>query len=198
MARLIYSAIASLDGYVEDAAGRFDWSAPDDEVLSFLNEIERPVGVYLYGRRMYETMLYWETAPVHDGVPASVRDFTAIWRQAEKVVYSRTLDAVATARTRVQRSFDPRDVQHLKMTSGHDLTVGGANLAGQAIQSGLVDEFQLFAVPTVVGGGKPWLPARLHLKLELLDSRSFASGVVYLRYRAAANGPSKLPSTFTI
>jgi dihydrofolate reductase len=187
MASLTYSAIASLDGYVEDPDGRFDWAAPDDEVLTFINELERPIGTYLYGRRMYETMLYWETAPQDDQVPAAVRQFTGIWRGADKVVYSRTLDAVSTARTRLARSFDAEQVRRLKMTASRDLTVGGASLASQAIESGLVDELQLFVVPVVVGGGKPWLPRR-PLKLDLLGSRSFAAGVVFLRYRPTVTG----------
>jgi dihydrofolate reductase len=182
MASLIYSAIASLDGYVEDRDGRFDWGAPDDEVLAFINELERPIGTYLYGRRMYETMRFWETAPVDEQVPKPVRDFTAIWRGADKLVYSRTLDGVSSAKTRIERSFDPNDVRHLMMTASRDLSVGGASLAGQAIESGLVDEFQLFVVPVAVGGGKPWLPPR-RLDLHLLETRSFAGGVVFLRYR---------------
>ncbi|MGO8956556.1 MAG: dihydrofolate reductase family protein [Streptosporangiaceae bacterium] len=194
MASLTYSAIASLDGYVEDPQGRFDWGAPDDEVLSFINELERPVGMYLYGRRMYETMRYWETAPVDESVPAALQDFTEIWQGAEKVVYSRTLDAVSSARTRIARGFDSQEIRHLKMTASRDLTVAGANLASQAIESGLVDEFQLFVVPVVVGGGKPWLPRRLRLNLELLDSRRFASGVVFLRYRPAHGGELSSPS----
>jgi dihydrofolate reductase len=187
MAELIYSAIASLDGYVEDPAGRFDWGAPDDEVLGFLNDLERQVGTYLYGRRMYETMRYWETAPPGAEVSAAVRDFTGIWLGADKVVYSRTLPAASTARTTLQRTFDPEQIRQLKLTAGKNLTVGGADLAGQAIEAGLVDEYQLFAVPVAVGGGKPWLPA-LRLDLELIDSRSFASGVVFLRYRQARRG----------
>jgi len=185
MASLIYSAIASLDGYVEDPQGQFDWGAPDEEVFSFINELERPIGMYLYGRRMYETMRYWETALVDENVPAFIRDFAEIWQGAEKVVYSRTLDAVISARTRIERGFDSEEIRHLKMTASRDLTVAGANLASQAIESGLVDELQLFVVPVAVGGGKPWLPRRQPLNLELLDSRTFASGIVFLRYRPA-------------
>jgi dihydrofolate reductase len=187
MASLIYSAIASLDGYVEDPQGRFDWGAPDDEVLGFINELERPIGTYLYGRRMYETMRYWETSPLDDEAPGPLRDFTRIWRGADKVVYSRTLDAVSSARTRIARSFDANVVRRLKMTASRDLTVGGASLAGQAIESGLVDELQLFVAPVVVGGGKPWLPRR-SFSLELLESRTFAGGVVFLRYRPVPGG----------
>jgi dihydrofolate reductase len=183
VARLIYSAIASLDGYVEDREGRFDWGAPDEEVLGFLNELERPVGTYLYGRRMYETMRYWGTVSAGPEEAVSFLDFAEIWRCAEKIVYSRSLEAVSSARTRIERSFDPQQVRHLKQTAERDLTVGGADLAGQAILSGLVDELQLYAVPVAVGGGKPWLPAGARLDLELLGTRSFASGVVSLRYR---------------
>jgi dihydrofolate reductase len=190
MARLIYSAITSLDGYVEDAQGHFEWGAPDEEVFSFISDLERPVGTYLYGRRMYETMLYWETAPLDESAPLFLRDWAEIWRGAEKVVYSRTLRAASTARTRVEPSFDPGAVRRLKETAGHDLTVGGPDLAGQALRADLVDELQLFLVPIVVGGGKPWLPDNVQpdnvqINLELLGSHCFASGVVFLRYRPA-------------
>jgi dihydrofolate reductase len=186
--RLVYSAIASLDGYVEDPHGRFEWGAPDEEVLSFLNDLERPVGTYLYGRRMYETLVYWETAPLDESVPRAVRDWGQIWRSAEKVVYSRTLEATSSARTRVERSFEPDAVRRLKATVSHDLTVGGAELAAQAIGAGLVDELQLFVVPIIVGGGKGWLPDNLRLNLELLGSSRFASGVVFLRYGPRPDG----------
>jgi dihydrofolate reductase len=183
MAELIYSAIASLDGYIEDASGEFDWSAPDDEVLSFINGLERPVGTYLYGRRMYETMRYWESAPRDDSVPSVLRDFTEMWQAAEKIVYSRTLESVSSARTRIERRFDSEAIRRWKVTSSEDLTVGGADLARQALAADLVDELQLFVVPAIVGGGKPWLAQGLNLKLHLLDSHRFASGVVFLRYR---------------
>ncbi len=185
MAKLIYSAIASLDGYVEDARGRFEWAAPDQEVFSFVNELERPVGTYLYGRRMYETMLYWETAPLDESVPAFLREFTQLWQAAEKVVYSRTLESARSARTRIEQHFDAEEIRKFKATFSRDVTVGGAELARQAIESGLVDEFQLFVVPVVVGAGKAWLPSRPRLDLELLDVRRFVSGVVFLRYRPA-------------
>jgi dihydrofolate reductase len=182
VAKLIYSAIASLDGYVEDGQGRFDWAEPDDEVLSFVNDQERPITTYLYGRRMYETMLYWETALSDAGRPPFVRDFTEIWRAADKIVYSRTLNSVSSARTRLERSFDPEAVRHLKATVAHDMTVGGASLAGDAISAGLVDELRLFVVPVVVGGGKSWLPSGVRLNLELVNTRCFANGVVYCSY----------------
>jgi dihydrofolate reductase len=183
MARLIYSAIVSADGYVEDAAGGFDWAAPDEEVLSFVNDLERPVGTYLYGRRMYQTMLYWETADPAPGQPPSVRDFTKLWQAAEKIVFSKTLRSASSARTRIERSFDPDMIRQLKSATDQDMSVGGAALAGQAIEAGLVDELQLILVPVIVGGGKPALPSGVRLHMELLDTRRFANGTVFLRYR---------------
>jgi dihydrofolate reductase len=183
MAKLIYSAIASADGYVEDADGSFDWAAPDEELLRFVNELERPAGTYLYGRRMYETMLYWETAHTMPGQPASIREFTGIWQAADKIVFSKTLASVSSARTRIERTFDPGVVRQLKSAAEHDVTVGGADVAGQAIKAGLVDELGLVLVPVVVGGGKQALPRGIRSGLELLDTRRFASGAVYLRYR---------------
>lgn len=183
MARLIYSAIASADGYVEDAGGSFGWAAPDEELLRFVNELERSVGTYLYGRRMYQTMLYWETAHQVPGQPSLVQDFTRIWQAADKIVFSTTLTSVSSARTRIERTFDPGMIRQLKQAADRDMTVGGADLAGQALTAGLVDELQLFLVPAIVGGGKPALPAGARLDLDLLDTRTFASGAVYLRYR---------------
>ena len=182
MAKLIYSAIASLDGYVEDAAGRFDWARPDEEVFRFVNDLERPIGTHLYGRRMYETMRYWETVSMEDQ-PAFARDFTNIWRGAEKVVYSRTLTSVSSTRTRIEPSFDPEAVRRLKAAARDDLTIAGAELAGQAIKAGLVDELQLFAVPVAVGGGKRWLPDNARVDLQLRETRRFASGFTYSSYR---------------
>ena len=181
MAKLIYSAIASLDGYVADEDGRFDWAAPGEEVHSFINDLERPVGTYLYGRRMYEVMAVWET--LVDDAPA-MRDFAQIWRTADKVVYSRTLEGVSSARTRLERDFDPEAIRQLKSAAARDIGVGGSELAGQAIRAGLVDEIQLFLTPILVGGGTPALPDDVRVKLELLDERRFADGVVYLHYRA--------------
>src|SRR5450432_1146983 len=157
MAKLIYAAIASLDGYVEDEEGRFDWAAPDVEVHAFVNDLERPIGTYLYGRRMYETMVFWETVST-EAEPAVIRDFAGIWRAAEKIVYSRALQTVSSARTRIEREFDRDAVRRLKQSSGADIAVGGAELAGHAIGAGLVDECHLFLCPIVVGGGKR--PAR--------------------------------------
>ena len=182
MARLIYSAIASLDGYVADESGNFDWAAPDEDVHRFVNELERPIGTYLYGRRMYETMVFWGIADVAD-MPPFVRDFAEIWRAADKVVYSKTLKTASTARTRIERAFDPDAVRQLKASAERDVSVGGAELAARAIEAGLVDEYQLFGAPVVVGGGKRWLPDHVRLDLELLDVRRFGSGFVYLRYR---------------
>jgi dihydrofolate reductase len=186
MAKLIYSAIASLDGYVEDDEGRFDWAAPDDEVHAVVNDLERPIGTYIYGRRMYETMVFWETAGTGAESRAVSRDFAGIWRAAEKIVYSRTLRRVSSAKTRIERSFDPDAIRRLKETSDADITIGGAELAGQAIAAGLVDECHLFLGPVVVGGGKRALPGNVRSRLELLDERPFGSGVVHLHYRVGA------------
>ena|ERR1700722_341057 len=186
MAKLIYSAIASLDGYVEDAQGAFDWAAPDDEVHAFVNALERPIGTYLYGRRMYETMMYWETIGRDEPSPVG-QEFAEIWRGAEKVVYSRTLSTVSTERTRVEPAFDPDSIQRLKDTSTRDLTIGGADLAGLAITAGLVDEYHLFLHPILVGGGKKAIPDGIAVRLELLDERHFESGVVHLHYGLERN-----------
>lgn len=183
MARLIYSAIASLDGYTADAEGRFDWSVPDEEVHAFVNELERPIGIHLYGRRMYETMAAWETIDTGPSQAPVVRDFAEIWRAAEKVVYSRTLSEVSTARTRLEPSFDPDAVRALKTASGRDLSVGGATLAGEALAAGLVDECHLLLSPIVVGGGLAVLPDGVRARLELIDERRFGNGVVHLSYR---------------
>jgi len=183
MARLIYSAIASLDGYVEDKQGEFDWAAPDDQVHAFVNDLERPIGTYLYGRRMYETMVFWETVSTSADQDAVTRDFAEIWRAAEKIVYSRTLQAPSSERTRIEREFDPAAIRRLKESSARDLTVGGAEFAGEAMAAGLVDECHLFLVPVVVGGGKRALPDDVRAQLELLDERCFRSGVVHLHYR---------------
>jgi len=184
VSKLIYSAIASLDGYVEDREGRFDWAAPGEEAHSFVNELERPVGTYLYGRRMYEVMSVWETLGTGPGEPAHIRDFAELWRAADKIVYSRTLETVSSGKTRIERDFDPDAVRRLKEAPGRDLTVGGPELAAHALRAGLVDELQLFLAPVVVGGGKRSLPHDVRLDLELLDERRFGSGMVYLRYRS--------------
>jgi dihydrofolate reductase len=182
MAKLIYSSISSLDGYVADEEGNFDWAMPDEEVHAFVNDLERPVGTYLYGRRMYETMVYWETAHFLDGQTHLEQDFAAIWQAADKIVYSKTLESVSSARTRIERDFDVQAVRQIKAAAGRDLTVGGPNLAGQAIKAGLVDEFHLFVTPVLVGGGKQSLPNNVLLRLRLLDVRRFGNGVVHLHY----------------
>jgi dihydrofolate reductase len=181
MAKLIYSAITSLDGYVADEGGNFDWAAPDEEVHKVVNDLERPVSTYLYGRRMYEVMVSWETAHTADQPPL-VQDFAQIWQAADKIVYSKTLETVSSARTRIERDFDPDAVREMKASAGRDITVGGPDLAAQAIKAGLVDEYHLFLAPIVVGGGKHSLPNNVRLKLELLDERRFGNGVVHLYY----------------
>ena len=183
MAKLIYSAITSLDGYVADENGNFDWAAPDEEVHSFVNDLERPIGTYLYGRRMYEVMRAWETMDTGPEQPPVVKDFAKIWQAADKIVYSRTLETASSARTRIERDFGPEAVRQLKASARRDLTVGGPDLAAQAIKAGLIDEYQLLVTPVVVGGGKRSLPDGIRLKLELMDERRFGSGVVHLHYR---------------
>jgi dihydrofolate reductase len=185
MARLLYSVIASLDGYVADAQGKFDWAAPDEEVHRFVNELERPVGTYLLGRSMYETMVFWESPPELDQEPPVMQEFAEIWQAAHKIVFSRTLQAVSSARTRIERVFDRDAVRQLKAAESRDLSVGGADLAAQAIGAGLVDEYHLFLVPVMVGGGRRAFPDdNVLVALELVDERRFGNGTVYLRYRS--------------
>jgi dihydrofolate reductase len=184
MGKLIYSGIQSLDGYVADADGKFDWAAPDVEVHAFVNDVQRPIGTYLFGRRMYEVMVFWETLPL-EGQPPVMRDFAEVWRAADKIVYSRTLAAVSSERTRIERAFDPDAVRELKASVDHDLSISGPGLAEHAIRTGLVDEWHLYVTPVVVGGGTPYLPDGVRLGLELLDERRFDSGVVFFRYRTA-------------
>jgi dihydrofolate reductase len=181
MAKLIYSALTSLDGYVADENGKFDWAAPDEEVHAFVNDLERPIGTYLFGRRMYETMVYWETVAV-DGQPPVFVDYAQLWQAADKVVYSKTLETVSSARTRIEREFDPEAVRRMKAEAERDLSVGGPHLAAEAIRAGLVDEYHLFLNPVVVGGGNQALPDDVRVPLELLNERRFGNGVVYLRY----------------
>lgn len=183
MGKLIYSAIASADGYVEDAGGGFaSWAEPDEDVFRLVNDLERPVGACLYGRRMYETLLPWETAPTDSGQPPHLREFAEIWQAADKVVYSRTLDSVSSARTRIEREFDPPAVRELVKAAERDVSVGGATLGGEAIRAGLVEELQLFLLPVLIGGGKRALPDHARLDLELLETRRFPGGTVFLRY----------------
>ncbi len=182
MANLIYSAIASLDGYIADVDGKFDWAEPDDEVHAFINDLDRPIGAHLLGRRMYEVLVYWEDPPALDQQPSYVQEFAQIWQAAEKIVYSRTLETVSTARTRIERHFDPEAIRQLKAQSERNITVGGPDLAAQAIRAGLVDEYELFVVPVVVGAGKQFLPSNARIDLELLDERRFRNGTVFLHY----------------
>jgi dihydrofolate reductase len=186
MAKLIYSAIASVDGYVADEEGKFDWAEPDEEVHAFINDLERSVGTYLYGRRMYETMAGWETDATLAAQSELMRDFAQIWQAAEKIVYSKTLETASTRRTRIERDFDPEAVRRMKASAGGDLTVGGPELAAHAFRAGLVDECHLFVAPIIVGGGKQSLPDDVRLELELLAERRFDGGMVLLRYRALA------------
>ncbi|HEV8065971.1 MAG TPA: dihydrofolate reductase family protein [Acidimicrobiales bacterium] len=186
MAKLVYAAITSLDGYTADQDGQFDWARPDEDVFAFVTDLERGFGTYLYGRKMYETMVYWETVEESGAEPSFVGDFTALWRAADKVVYSRTLETVSSDRTRIERSFEPAEVLRMKETSGHDMSVAGGNLAAQAMSAGLLDELHLFVVPEIVGGGTPALPARRPPRLELLGIDRFAGGIVHLHYRTGA------------
>ncbi len=188
MATLIYTGITSLDGYLADADGNLDWAEPDAEVHRFVNDLERPVGTYLYGRRLYEVMRYWETAHTEPDQPDHIRDFTGIWQAADKVVYSRTLDAASTARTRLERDFVPEAVRELLAAADRDVSIAGAELAAVAIRAGLVGEFRQFLMPVVVGGGTPFFPADVRIRLDLVEQRRFGNGVVYLRYAVRAGG----------
>jgi dihydrofolate reductase len=182
MAKLIYSAITSLDGYVADEDGNFDWAAPDEEVHTFVNDLQRSVGTYLYGRGIYQVMDVWETDHTLADHSPVTRDFAQIWQAADKIVYSKTLETASTTRTRIERDFDPEVVRQMKARAGRDISVGGPELAAQAIKAGLVDEWHLFVTPIVVGGGKRSLPDDVRVKLELLDERRFEGGVVHLHY----------------
>jgi dihydrofolate reductase len=183
MAHLIYSAMTSLDGYIEDREGTFDWAAPDEEVHRFINDLETAAGTYLFGRRMYETMMVWETDPSFTADSPLLQDYAQIWQAADKIVYSRTLETVSTRRTRIERTFDPEAIQQLKETSEHDISIGGPELAAHAFRAGLIDECHLFLAPIIVGGGKPSLPGNVRLELELMEERAFGSGMVFLHYR---------------
>jgi dihydrofolate reductase len=185
-ARLTYLMLASLDGYVADVEGKFDWAAPDEEVHTFINDLARPCGTYLYGRRMYDVMVYWETAHTDAEQPAPIREFAAIWQAADKIVYSKTLEAASTRRTRIERDFDAGAVRELKKRATKDIAIGGPELAASAFAAGLIDECHLVIAPIIIGAGKHWLPKNLRFALELVDERRFASGMVYLRYRCLA------------
>jgi len=186
MARLIYSAISSLDGYIEDRDANFDWAMPDEEVHRFINNLERTVGAYLLGRRMYETMMVWETDPNLAAGSPITRDFAQIWLAADKIVYSKSLEAVSTRRTQIERNFNPETIRQLKDAVEQDIQIGGPELAAYAFQSGLIDECHLFLMPVIVGGGKQSLPDNVRLELKLLEERRFGSGVVYLRYQTTS------------
>lgn len=183
MTRLIYFTMASLDGYTSDASGDFEWAMPDEEVHAYINDLERPVGTYLYGRRMYETMVYWETAPTGPDTTSVERDYTSIWRAAIKVVYSTTLHETSSARTRIEHRFDPVAVRELKATSATDLAIGGPELAGRALANGLVDEIHLIIVPVLVGGGQRALPDDVRRNLVLLDEHRFTNGMLHVTYQ---------------
>jgi dihydrofolate reductase len=193
MARLSYSTIQSLDGYIEDADGHFGWAEPDEEVHQFFNDLVRPAGTYLYGRRMYETMAVWETEPAHAAASPVAGDFAEIWQAADKVVYSTTLDRPVTSRTRIERSFDPDAVRELKASADRDLMIGGAHLAGQALRAGLVDELHLVIAPAVVGGGTAAISDGVRLGLQLVDQRRFPGGMAYLAYRVSDPDPARTP-----
>jgi dihydrofolate reductase len=181
VAKLIYSMLASLDGYVADEEGRWDWAIPDEEVHTFINDLSRPIGTYLLGRRMYDVLVAWETMDTA-GEPPPIEDFAQIWRATDKIVYSTTLERPSSERTRIEREFDPEAVRQLKALAEEDLSVGGPNLAAEAFKAGLVDECHLFVAPAIVGGGTQSLPDGVRLDLELLDERRFGNGMVFLRY----------------
>ena len=183
MAHLIYTTNTSLDGYTEDMDGKFDWTDPNEEVFRFITDLIRADGTHLYGRRMYESMMVWETDPNLAGQSPLMRDFAQVWQAADKIVYSRTLEAVSTRKTQIERSFDPEAIRRLKESVGPDIHIGGAELAAHAFRAGLIDECNLFIIPIIVGGGKPALPEDVRLELELLDERRFGNGIVFLRYR---------------
>jgi dihydrofolate reductase len=185
MARLVYSMIKSLDGYVADPAGKFGWAEPDKSMHTFVNELERSVGTYLYGRRMYEVMVAWESVGGFGDQPTFIEDFAKIWRAACKIVYSSTLDTVSSARTTIERGFDSAAIQRMKEEVVDDISIGGPTLAAAAIRAGLVDAYQMFVAPIIVGGGTSSLPDAVRLDLELVDERRFDNGMVYLSYRRA-------------
>ena len=186
MGRLTYSAIQSLDGYVADAAGKFDWAMPDESVHRFANELQRPIGTNLLGRRMYEVMSAWETLGTDGDEPAYVKEFGELWRASDKVVYSASLGSVSGARTRLERAFEPEDVRRMKDELAGDISIGGPTLAAQAIFAGLVDEYDMFVVPVAVGGGTRSLPDGIRLDLQLVDQRRFDNGTVFMSYRPIA------------
>lgn len=184
MGRLIYTGIVSLDGYINDASGNFDWAAPDEEVHAFINDLERSATTYLYGRRMYDVMKVWQTVPDMPDQSEVMLDYADLWRRADKIVFSRSLESVSTPRTRVEKRFDPDAVARLKEEEERHISIGGPTLAAAAVAAGLVDEYQLFLCPVLVGGGTPFFPNGSPAGLDLLDERRFETGIVYLRYAA--------------
>jgi dihydrofolate reductase len=190
-AKLIYTIIVSLDGYIEDPEGDITWGAPDEEVSSYINDLQRPVGTHLLGRRMYETMTFWESVPNLDDESPATKEFAKLWLASEKIVFSASLDSVSNPRTRLERTFDPTLIQAMKDSLPHDLSVSGPDLAAQALNAGLVDECELIVVPVLLGGGKPALPHGAHIDLELIEARQFHSGVVLLRYRIVRDGAAR-------
>ena len=186
MAKLIYATPTSLDGYIAGENENLDWSAPDEEGFAFISDLLRPIGTYLYGREMYQTMAVWDTPDVIPGLTPAMRDFARVWQAADKIVYSKSLETVSTRKTRIVREFDPQMVCDLKARLPQDLTVGGPTLAAHVIRAGLVDEYHLFVAPAILGGGKPVLPGKVRLTLKLLDERRFGNGMVYLRYHAGS------------
>ncbi len=191
MTHLIYSAISSIDGFIEDAHGWFDWAMPDDEVHAYFNDLERTIDTYLYGRRMYETMIVWETDPSIAASSPLMRDFAETWQAADKIVFSRTLQTVPTSRTRIERDFNPETISRLKASVERNIAIAGPNLAAHAFKAGLIDECHMFLVPIIVGGGKPALPENIRLELELLEEHRFDSGMVHLRYQARGDRHSQ-------
>lgn len=183
MAKLIYAGIVSLDGYFADANDKFDWAMPSEEIHTFINDLERKIGTHLYGRRLYEIMTAWETMHTLAGQPPIVLDYSAIWRSADKIVFSKSLKAVSSSRTTIQTEFDAEVVRNLKNKSERDLSIGGPDLAAQAIKAGLVDEYRLFITPVLVGGGKQFFPENVHLNLKLVEELRFGNGVVHLHYK---------------
>jgi dihydrofolate reductase len=182
MARLVYAVLASLDGYVADEAGNFDWAAPGEDVHRFINELERSVGTYLFGRRLYEIMAVWQDFPDIEQEPEVIGEYAAIWQSADKIVYSETLAAVTTPKTRLDRSFDPQSVRAMVTDQEQDVSIGGPTLASHALRAGIVDDIHLFIVPHIVGGGTPCWPAGLPLQLDLAEQERFSDGTVYLHY----------------
>jgi dihydrofolate reductase len=194
MAKLIYFTPMSLEGYIADESGSYDWGAPDEEGFAFINDLYRPIGTYLYGRKIYETMAIWETPDVIPGLTPGMLNFARIWQAADKIVYSKSLGTVSTPKTRLEREFDPQAVRDLKAQLPHDVSVAGPTLAAQAIRAGLVDEYHLLVAPVMLGGVKRVLPGNVCVKLDLLDERRFPNGIVYLRYRTRAGVSGSLPA----